>query len=866
MAYEPNDTVASALYRAGVRTFSRSFKFHRARGLYCLTGDCPNCLCRIDGDPEVPACITEAAKVTRVQREGAWPSVERDVMSMAWHARRLFPVGFYYKVVPAPRLWGLIEPWVRRAAGRARAPEHGAFDIPRLRHVHPEVLVIGAGPAGLAAAVAAADAGSSVLVVDEALPGVAVAPGPTAEAIEELLVQVAEHPTIELVTRAPALAIYEGLLVPICTPEGLLLAHPARVVVATGATESHRLFPGNDLPGVWLGRGAARMVGRHAVPVGSRVVLAGWTDEALDHLRTLEATGDLVSALLLDDAVDAGPDQARVRRGARIVAAHGRRRLRAVTIERDGRAERVRCDALVVASRRVARDGLLRQAADLGGVNGAGEVVQPNCDLAAAVESGHRAGLHQVDWVADLAPPARGVANAGSFACLCEDVRVEDLARAWSEGYRSTELLKRYTTMTMGPCQGAMCHHVLREFVTTQGTPCEATATTARPPARSISLLALAAGARRPVEERTALHELHAEAGASFEWAGSWRRPTQYGDLDEEYWAVRRRVGIMDVGTLGKVRVAGHDATEFLERIYPCRIADLQRGRLRYGLLLNEAGHIIDDGVVCRVDRDTYYLTFTTTGAGAAEAWLRGWASNWALRVNIVSETRSLGAINVAGPVAREVLAKVSDDDLSARAFPYLHHREITLAGVQVRAMRLGFVGELAYELHHRASCSAELWKALLDAGREVGIRPHGLETVSRLRLEKGHIIVGQDTDFDTTPFAAGLEWAVNVNKPFFLGKAELERLADVKPRRRLCGVRWEGEAPPEGSVLTVGREFVGSVTSSGDSGVLGHGVSLAWLNRSLDGDVPTSVSSAHAIGAVGPVPFYDPEGVRLRG
>jgi len=865
--YEPGDTVASALYRADVRTFSRSFKFHRPRGLYCLTGDCPNCLCRVDGAGEVPACTTPAERVRAVEREGGWPSPERDAMAVNWRLRKLLPVGFYYKWVVGVQTWKRIEPMVRRAAGRSAIPASDGVELPIRRHVHPELLVIGAGPAGLAAALAAAEDGVRVLLVDESRPGFEVAPGPTADAIAELLPQVEAHERVELLTDSAALAVHEGPLVPIRREGELLVAEPRRVIVATGAVESHQLFAGNDLPGIWLARGAARMTGRHRLSIGTRVVVAGSTSEALEHVRTLEAGGARVERLLLDADAAAGVQHPALRVGGRIVAAHGRRTLRAVTIEQGGRTERIACDALVLASARVPRDGLLRQAHDVPGVSGAGEAVDPGCELAAALASGRAAVRAEAAAPAAIPAPRTCARAAGSgVACLCEDVLQEDLEQAWKEGYRSTEIIKRYSTVTMGPCQGAMCHHHLKAFVAERSdAPAAAGPTSARPPARPVRMSELAAGVRHPIEERTALHELHVAAGARWEWAGHWRRPSNYGDVEREYRAVRERVGVMDVGTLGKVRVSGRDAVELLERIYPCNIGNIAPGRMRYGLVLSEAGHVIDDGVICALEDGAFYLTFTTTGAGGAEAWLRRWAAEWNLRVNIVNQTRALGGINLAGPRARDVLEALSTDELSNESFPYLHHREITVAGVPTRAIRLGFVGELAYELHHPASQSRRLWEALFEAGRRYDAAPHGLDVVNALRLEKGHIIVGQDTDFDTTPAAAGIGWAVRGEKPFFLGKAELERRAGDPPQRVLRGIRWPGGAPPEGAVVTAAGAFAGAVTSSWDSGALGHGVSLALLQCGTDGEPPATVAYGDAVGTVGDGVFYDPEGVKVR-
>jgi len=367
------------------------------------------------------------------------------------------------------------------------------------------------------------------------------------------------------------------------------------------------------------------------------------------------------------------------------------------------------------------------------------------------------------------------------------------------------------------------------------------------------------------LEQRTALHERHLELGARMEWAGAWKRPETYGDVLAEYWAVRRDVGIMDVSTLGKFLVAGPGAAEFLERLYPCHVRDLGEGRIRYGLLLNEAGYVVDDGTICALGGGRYFVTFTSGGAEHAEAWLRDWAETWGHDVRLLNETHTRAAINVAGPKARELIARLSDDHLTNDAFPYLRHRGITVAGVPCLALRLGFTGELGYELHHARSESGRLWDALVETGRDLGLVPHGLEALRLLRLEKGHILVGQDTDFDSTPAKLGLPWAARMDKPDFVGKRALERVAAIPPAQRLEGFRFDGEtAPPEGTPLSSGGRHAGHLTSSRFSPVLGHCVALGWL-RVADGELPEAVTAGGLTGRVVPTPFYDPIGARLR-
>jgi sarcosine oxidase, subunit alpha len=366
------------------------------------------------------------------------------------------------------------------------------------------------------------------------------------------------------------------------------------------------------------------------------------------------------------------------------------------------------------------------------------------------------------------------------------------------------------------------------------------------------------------VHQRTSLHGRHLERGATMEPAGIWRRPKHYGDSLGEYWAVRRSVSLMDVGTLGKFLVAGPDATEFLDRLYPCRVADLSPGRARYSLLLGEHGFVVDDGLICALDQGRWYVTFTSSGAETVEATLKDWADTWGHDVHVVDLTIGRGAINVAGPRARKLLERLTTEPLDGETFPYLRHRNITIANVPCMAIRLGFVGELSFELHHESSRSEELWDALLEAGGDLGVRPHGLDALRLLRLEKGHIIIGQDTDFDATPAKLNMSWSVAADKPWFVGKRGIERADRHEPQRRLVALSFAGRAPAEGAPLRTHGQNVGYISSSGWSPVLECGVSLGWVTR-LNGTFPMELESDGVVGRVVDHAFYDPKGERVR-
>ena len=524
-----------------------------------------------------------------------------------------------------------------------------------------------------------------------------------------------------------------------------------------------------------------------------------------------------------------------------MLRAEGKDRVRfAVLRDADGVTRGIGCDVFVLSVGISPRDDLQR-------MSGVGDPVEA---------------------VGDAAEPAsRTERPASGYVCLCEDVAVTDLERAWGEGYRSSELLKRYSTVTMGPCQGAMCGRHLAAFAAARGAAANAAGrTTARPLARPTPLEVLAAPVHEVIEKRTALHDLHVAAGARIGWSGSWLRPFAYGEFEEEYTAVRERVSAMDVGTLAKFLVTGPDATELVETAFPTRIADLRPGRARYLLALDEAGYVFDDGLVCSLGAEGWYLTSTSGGADRMEAWLRDRADRLGLRAHVVDLTAERGAILVAGPRARELLASLTDDPIGPEAFPHMGVREMTVAGVACSTIRAGFVGEVAFELHHPRSRGPELWRAIAEAGAPLGFAAHGLDALEVLRLEKGHVYVGQDALPDDTPAKLGLEWAVHKGKRFAASRA-LERLAERPLERKLVGLEFDrGGAELRGVPLRARDRIAGRVTSAARSPILDRSIGLGWIRRDPEDPFPEELRAGRVNARVVPTPFYDPKGDRLRG
>jgi sarcosine oxidase subunit alpha len=369
-------------------------------------------------------------------------------------------------------------------------------------------------------------------------------------------------------------------------------------------------------------------------------------------------------------------------------------------------------------------------------------------------------------------------------------VTAKDVEYALAEGYDSIELSKRYTTVTMGPSQGRFSQlQTARLLAARTGRPlAEIGLTTARPPWSSVPLGALAG---RPFEpaKRSALHDAHRRLGANVMWAGDWRRAYDYGDPHREALAVQRTAGLIDVSTLGKLIVQGPDAGRLLDRLYPNRLSNLAVNRIRYGVLTSESGRISDDGTICRLDDDTFYVTTTSSGADAVEQWFSWWLAVWGLDAQLTDVSQAIAAMNLAGPRAREILATLTELDVSNDAFGYLDARQAEIAGVSSLLLRIGFVGELGYEIHCPAAHAVHVWDAIMAAGEPLELRPFGLEPQRLLRLQKLHVLVGQDTDSESTPYGAAMPWIVKLDKDEdFVGRWALEHHAEEPGPTRLVG------------------------------------------------------------------------------
>jgi sarcosine oxidase subunit alpha len=920
----PGDTLASALLANDVHLVGRSFKYHRPRGILSAGVEETNAILSVGEEPRVDtntrATTVELQEGLTARSLHRWPSLRWDVGALSGALSGLLVAGFYYKTFMWPRrLWqSLYEPVIRAMAGPGEAPRSRDPDRYDKMHVHCDVLVVGGGAAGLAAARAAASGDARVVLVDEQsgfggqLPGsdAQIDGQPASQWLEETLAELRVRPEVTLLPRTTLFGYYDHNFLCAVERRGdqvrerLWHFRARQVILATGAHERPLVFGNNDLPGVMLAGAVLKYARRFGVAAGRRAVLFANHDAAYADAAALARAGVGVAAIV-DPRRESGSEakkaaeQAGIRCiGASVIAhAAGRGRVRAAhVVPMNGGAEsRIECDLIAMSGGYSPvvhlfsqSQGRLRwdeekicfvpgRAAQAVRCVGA---AKGSFGLHAALAEGHEAGLAAAR---DAGFPGQGelketgsdpgfsiqalwqvpaeLTRGKAFVDFEGDVTTGDVALAAREGFRSVEHFKRYTTTGMSSDQGKTSNvNALALLSSASGRTIPETGTTTfRAPYTPVSYGVLAGrdlgDFLEPVRV-TPIHPWHEARAAVFESVGQWKRPWFYparpgepmhAAVQREARAVRAALGVLDASTLGKIDVQGRDAAKFLDRIYTNTFSSLGIGRARYGLMCREDGMVFDDGVTTRLGAQHFWMTTTTGGAARVLDWLEEWLqTEWTdLEVYCTSITEQWATVAVAGPKARELLARVAPGmALDEEAFPFLSLREGRVAGLDACVFRISFTGELSYEINVPSHHGLALWEAVIDAGRQFGIAPYGTETMHLLRAEKGFIIVGQETDGTVTPHDLGLGRMVAKAKDF-LGKRSLER-SDTRreDRKQLVGLlpADPNEVLPEGAQITLEElplperhggapvPMIGQVTSSYFSPNLGRSFALALV------------------------------------
>jgi sarcosine oxidase subunit alpha len=939
------DTVASALYANGIRIFSRSLKYHRPRGLYSLDGECSNTCMQVNGIPNVRTENTLLEDGMRVKAQNVKGTPETDLMGFLDKLDWAMPAGFYYRSMHKPaRIWPIALKQVRKVAGLGKiSPD---FQMPgKFDEIYPaaDVCVIGGGPAGMSAALAAAEQGLRVILLESrpwlggffnyrtAENGDGVPLFQSARQMAEKLEQITN---VRIFTHTAVVGVYNNNLVTAFQKgrasdhfdERYVEIRAESVVVATGCIERPLLFENNERPGVMQIGCAHRLARTYGLLPGEQAVFS------IGHDLGLEAALDLfdlgLKVACVADIREDGQDPRLLEglaernipflKGWVATEAYGTKALKQVqlgTIQGTLRKE-FSCDLLVASAGMTPLTGPLSLAqAELtydrhtgffipqklpAKMQAAGRMLGLNHALSIEA-SGRLAGISAAadcgvsvesqlkearDALDTLPGPDRGcklvtapIKGRRAFICFDEDTTVKNVKQALAMGFDATELIKRFTAAGTGPGQGGIPGHNLPLFVAQYygGANGAAKPTTVRVPLVP-TFIATYTGSYHDMCKRTPVDASQKAAGGVTRRIGVWKRARYFSQdfsCRQEIENVRHNVGMMDASTLGKFRIWGPDALKALQRVYVSDMSRVSDAKIRYSAMCNDDGCIIDDGVVVKRGENDYYFTTSTARAGATVEWIRYHTRYDGWNFNMVNLTDAFGVINLAGPNARKVLEKVTDADVSNDAFAFAGYREFLIQNtIPIRSMRLGFVGELSYELHVPSSYMQALWDLLAEAGKEFDIRNFGLEAQNVLRMEKCHLIIGSESEQRTTLHDVGLGFLWDRNKPEAktIGAVALRQTEKQDGRLKLVGFKMEdpARAPKDGSII-VDSAIRGYVCIARRSFTLQEAIGLALVEAPLAKQgtrlqiYEDECKGQYLYAKVAPTPFYDPEGQRLR-
>ena len=969
------DTLASALLANNQRLVGRSFKYHRPRGIVASGPEEPNALVGLGAgskfEPNQRATTTELFAGLHSKSQNAWPSLEFDIGGINRIMSRVFPAGFYYKTFIFPRFaWKhIFEPFIRKAAGLGAAPTEKDADKYEYFYAHVDVLIIGGGSSGLAAALEVGRSGAKVLVLEQKntwggrapVDGVVIDNEKSEEWINKALAELESMPNVSLKNRTMGAGVYdhgwatgyESLTDHMPSKVGprqrLWRIRATRILTTTGAIERPLSFAGNDLPGVMLAGSVRDYIVDFGTSCGDIMVLATNNDDAY---RTAIAQCEvgLKVAIILDarsNVTGELPNKARsmgirVETGMAISKVKGSKGVSGVSIcLQAGEGipiEEIKCDVVAMSGGwspivhlwshcggKLNWDNdnaMFRPDADRPplGADGSGFVIvggsangylKADDSIKDAISQG-KIVVKQVGFkpikskniTVDVEAEAeieqiwqmpQGMSvklQAKTFLDYQNDVKVSDVRLAAREGYESVEHTKRYTTLGMATDQGklsninglAILADSLNAEIPNVGT------TTFRPPYHPISMGSIAGDARgelfKPIR-KSPIHNWIEANGGFFEPVADWRRPYCFQQNDEpvkdavkrEILNTRTNVGLLDASTLGKIIVKGPDAGKFLDMLYTNLMSNLKIGHCRYGLMCTENGFLSDDGVVARLDENTYLCHTTSGGSDRIHAWVEEWLQTewWDWKVYTANVTEQYAQIAVVGPNSRKLLEKLGGMDVSPEALPFMRFTEGTLGGIKVRPFRISFSGELSYEIAVSASDGQAFWNICMEAGKEFGIQPYGTECLHVMRAEKGFIMIGDETDGTVIPQDLNMQWAISKKKDDFLGKrAHLRSHMSDPSRWKLVGLKTvdPNVIIPDGAYATDGKirdsgvkNMIGRVTSTYFSPTLNRSIAMGLVEFGPDRmgeiiDFPTldgKIIKAEICNQV----FLDPEGER---
>ena len=889
------DTIASALLASNIRIVARSFKHHRPRGVWGAGVEEPNALVDVADlgrlTPNVRATVAPARPGLVARSVNASPTARADRYAFLDRFARFIPAGFYYKTFLWPN-WRSYENRIRAMAGLGRVdPASVAGGRADQINAHCDLLVVGAGPAGLAAALQAGSAGASTILVDDgARPGgslrhrAGVIDGAAAIDWAEAAVAELKRQGVEYLPSTTAFGVYDHNLVGLAQrrgearPDTLWRVRARHVIVAAGAIERPLPFANNDLPGIMSADAALIYLRRYGVIVGERIVVATNNDSAYEVADALAEAGAAVTVIDSRANGRAGKLASDVRFGRRLTSARGRQVVEGAMLN-DGAT--IAADCILVSGGWTPTVHLFCQARgklawrdELAAFAPAGPTsllsvagaAAGAISLADTLASGAKAAREFCGGAAPI-PVSAGRENTLRIDPIWSsaertdrvwidyqsDVTAKDVELAARENFVSVEHLKRYTTLGMATDQGktsnigglALMAEITGRQIAEVGT------TTYRPPYAPTSFASLAGlrgGALMSPLKRLPLEAAHRARGAVFREYGGWLRPAYYGggpgepQIQEEARQARRSAAIFDASTLGKIEVVGPQAAEFFDFIYYNAMSTLRPGRCRYGLMLSESGIVFDDGVLARLGEDRFLVSCSSSHVGAVHARLEEWRQDRfdRKRLFIHNATSHLATVTVSGPRAKALLSELAlRIDLDDSALPHMAVCDGDFQGGEMRVARVSFTGDRSYEISVPADRAEDLWMQLIELGKRFEAAVIGVEALMILRAEKGYIGIGKDTDGATMPHDLGMAGPRERRLDEYVGRRSLfTEEATRADRRQLVGLSVSAGEPPLATgahgVEAVGskQRSIGYVTSSYMSPTLGFPIALGLIER----------------------------------
>lgn len=924
------DTIASALLASGKLVVGRSFKYHRPRGVWGAGVEEPNALIDIvngpSSNPNARATTEPAVSGLMARSVNALPSASVDRNAFIDRFARFIPAAFYYKTFMWPD-WHLFEPRIRNMAGLGKVDTNWKSQSSSdQRNRHCDLLVVGGGPAGLAAADRAACAGLSVIIVDDQFRfggsllhrGGDINGKPALDWVDSVITRL-KRAGATLLPRTTAFGIYDHNMVCLNQrhddgrTDTLWRVRPRCIVLATGAIERPLPFANNDLPGIMSADAALRYLRQYAVLPGNRLVVATNNNGGYETAAAMAAAGAEVSVVDLRRDVPTTDFGIQVYPGRSVVSARGRNEVTSVVLD-DGTT--LAADGVLVSGGWTPTVHLYCQARGklawsdeicafvpgdpIDGIEVAGAAAG-HVGLSDVLMSGVAAVRGMASGDASV-PASTGVeATLGTVAAWPQprmkgriwidyqnDVTTKDIELATRENFISVEHLKRYTTLGMATDQGKTSNLnglALLGAITGRAIP-EVGTTTYRPPFTPVPFASLAgrrSGALMSPIRRLPLEPLHRADGAVFQEYGGWLRPAYFGSGEangsilEEARRARNSIALFDGSTLGKIEVIGPQAAAFMDFIYYNTMSTLKANRCRYGFMLSENGVVFDDGVLVRLDEDRFVVSCSSSHVAAVHARLEEWRQDRFDRnkLFIHNATSHFATLTVSGPNSRKLLELLDlGPSLDEADLPHMAVAHGVFQGQQVRIARVSFTGDRSYELSIRADRAETLWSSIKKASAVFDPVLIGLEALMILRAEKGYIVIGKDTDGTTMPHDLGTEGPRTRRTTEFVGRRSLfTEEASRENRAQLVGLAVdEGKLPLPTGAHAIERNggkprSIGFVTSSYQSPNLGRPVALGLIENGrarLGETIEIQHLGLKSTAVIAPVCAFDAEGLRL--